>query len=325
MGPGAAQPTTSSSADSTAAASVPSVMSAPSPSIEQLPANIPRLEPNGVNWAIFSMRFREAMQATRRWGYFDGTKSRPVPKDKDNPTDAEVEAREKWDYEDLIARYLLSQRLPDTTAIRVSGYSTVKERWEKVSEEFSAKSAYAQNDLEHAFLQMRCPKGGDVRAFLTSLTYKREELAAARVTISTKDYERTVLRGIPEELAKFAAHLLSSARLIHGTASIDTDTLINHICEEAERLKNRRTRDQSNQGGKKESQTDEALAATGSDGGKRKQRREGKCHTVASQDIGHASVAPKRKRRGRMAKPQVRRRRAQLASLRRSLWALPTL
>ena len=31
------------------------------------------------------------------------------PKDKDNPTDTEVEAREKWDYEDLIAHYLLSQ------------------------------------------------------------------------------------------------------------------------------------------------------------------------------------------------------------------------
>jgi len=137
---------------------------------------------------------------------------------------------------------------------------------------------YAQNDLEHAFLQMCCPRGGDVWAFLTNLTYKRKELAAASVTISTKDYERTVLRGIPENLAKFAAHLLSSARLIHGTASIDTNTLISHICEEAERMKNHCMRDQSNQGGKKEGQTDEALAATSSDGGKKKQHRKGKCH-----------------------------------------------
>ena len=263
------------------------------------------------------------MQATRRWGYFDGSKSHPVPKDKDNPTDAEVEAREKWDYEDLITCYLPSQRLPDTTAIRVSGCNTVKERWEKVSEEFSAKSVYAQNDLEHAFLQMRCPRGGDIWEFLTNLTYKRKELAAAGVTISTKDYERTVLRGIPEDLAKFAAHLLSSAHLIHGTTSIDTDTLISHICEEAERMKNRRTWDQLNQGGKKEGQTDEALAATGSDGGKKKQRRKGKCHNCGKQDIGHTSVAPPRKRKGRVGKPQVRRRWAQLASLRRSQWALP--
>jgi len=109
MGPAQPAANTSSSAHSTATASVPSIISAPSPSIEQLPANIPCLEPNGVNWAIFSMCFWEAMQATCRWGYFDGTKSRPVPKDKDNPTDTEVEAREKWDHKDLITCYLLSQ------------------------------------------------------------------------------------------------------------------------------------------------------------------------------------------------------------------------
>ena len=132
MGPDPAA-NTSSSANTTTAASVPSAMSAPSPSIEQLPTNIPRLEPNGVNWVIFSMRFWEAMQATHRWDYFDGSKPHPEPKDKDKPMDAETEARDKWDYKDLIARYLLSQHLPDTTTIRVSGYSTVKERWEKVS------------------------------------------------------------------------------------------------------------------------------------------------------------------------------------------------
>ena len=125
---------------------------------------------------------------------------------------------------------------------------------------------------------MHFPRGGDIQAFLTNLMYKRKELAAAGITISTKDYECTILRGIPEDLAKFAAHLLSSARLIHSTTSIDTDTLISHICKEVECMKNRCTRDQSNQGGKKEGQTDEALAATSSDGGKRKQRRKGKCH-----------------------------------------------
>ena len=145
--------------------------------------------------------------------------------------------------EDQVSRYLLSQRPPDTTAIRVSHYKTVKERWGNVSEEFIIKSVYTKNDLEHAFLLMRCPKGGDVRTFLTSLTYKREELAAAGVTISDKDYERTVLGGFPEELAKYAAHLLGSARLNdpHRDAVVDANTLIGHMCEEAERMKNRRT------------------------------------------------------------------------------------
>ena len=128
-------------------------------------------------------------------------------------------------------------------------------------------------------------KGADVRTFPTGLTYKREELAVAGITVSAKDYERTVLRGIPEELAKFAAHLLSSARLVHKVESIDTDMLISHICEEADRMKNRHTQDQQNRGGgKKDSQMDEALAATSSEGEKKK-RHKGKCHNCGK--TGH--------------------------------------
>ena len=215
------------------------------------------------------------MQATRRWGYFDGSRPRPTPKDPNAPSADEAEEIERWEYQDLVARYLLSQRLPDTTAMRLSSYSTAQMRWARVNEEFTAKSIYAQNDLEQAFFEMRCPKDGDVRTFLTSVRYKREELAAAGVRVTNRDYQRTVLRGIPEELAKFASQLLAAARLTRQQSVVDTDTLIDHICEEAERLKNRRTRGQNKGAGKKDGE-DEALAATGSDGGKK--RRKGKCH-----------------------------------------------
>ena len=57
-------------------------------SIERLLANIPRLEPDGTNWTAFSMRFCQTMQATRRWGYFDGTMLRPNFKDPSEPAEA---------------------------------------------------------------------------------------------------------------------------------------------------------------------------------------------------------------------------------------------
>ena len=82
---------------------------APPPSIEQLPANIPRLEPDGSNWAIFVVRFRESMQANRWWGYFDGTNAHLVPADALNISAAESESIANWDHEDLIAQYLLLQ------------------------------------------------------------------------------------------------------------------------------------------------------------------------------------------------------------------------
>jgi len=233
--------------------------------IEKLPANIPRLEHNGSNWAIFKMRFSNAMKVMRRWAYFTGLNPYPDPVDAAKPTKDEVAAIIQWEYEDSVASYFLSQRLPDTTEMRLANCSNTQERWDMVTKEYQAKSVFAQADLQQAFLDMRCTKGGDVREFLASLCCKREELAAAGVTVTEKEYKRTILRGIPSELATFASHLLSSASIIQGSAQIDLDALVNQICEEADRLKSRRVK---GQGGKKDNTTDEALTATTSDDGK---------------------------------------------------------
>ncbi len=100
---------------------------------------------------------------------------------------------EKWVYDDQVVQYLLLQRLPDSTVVCMGPYTTTALRWEWVTDEFTAKSIYAQNDLETAFYNMRCPRGGDVRVFLRSVQFKREELAAARVYITNKDYQWMVL------------------------------------------------------------------------------------------------------------------------------------
>jgi len=101
---------------------------------------------------------------------------------------------------------------------------------------------YAQNDLEQACCQMRCPKGGDIRTFLTTLCCKKEELTAAGVHVMQKEYQRTILKSLPDELTKFATLLLSNAWISNQV--VGTETLINNICEESKRLKNCRTRNQ---------------------------------------------------------------------------------
>ena len=72
-----------------------------------------------------------------------------------------------------------------------------------------------------------------MRDFLASLCCKCEELAAAGVSVTEKEYERTILQGILSELATFALHLLSSALIIKSSTSINLDALVNQICEEA--------------------------------------------------------------------------------------------
>ena len=114
------------------------------PITEQLPpAIIPQLEPNGSNWAIFMMCFKDSMKITGCWGYFISSQPRPSPSDINMPTDAEIEAGEKWEREDTMASYLLSQRLPNTTVMCIANCATAQDQWELVTKEFQAKSKYA--------------------------------------------------------------------------------------------------------------------------------------------------------------------------------------
>ena len=99
------------------------------------------------------------MQTSCCWTYFEGSTACLVPADDANPTSDEIKGIEAWDYEDLIAWYLLLQCLPNTTAICLSHYRMAKEHWSKVSEEYTEKSTYIQNDLEQAFLEMHCGRG----------------------------------------------------------------------------------------------------------------------------------------------------------------------
>jgi hypothetical protein len=82
-----------------------------------------------------------------------------------------------------------------------------------------AKSVYTQNNLEQVFLDMCCSKGGKIWPFLMSMCNKHKELVATGISITNMDYQHTMLKSIHEELAKFAAQLLSSVCLNHQSLS----------------------------------------------------------------------------------------------------------
>ena len=149
---------------------------------------------------------------------------------------------------------------------------TAKERWDVVTKKFTAKSARARKALHRSFISMRCPKGGDVRDFLSSLTLRRNELLAAGVTISDEDFEHTAIDGIPDALATYASQLMAQAQL-NGNPK-EMDDIMPILLEEADRTKNLHApKDQSQ--GKAGNQSDEALAVSESSN---RTRRKGKCH-----------------------------------------------
>ena len=45
---------------------------------DTLPSSIPKLDATGINWAIFSVCFQDAIEAKGFWNHFDGSSIRPV-------------------------------------------------------------------------------------------------------------------------------------------------------------------------------------------------------------------------------------------------------
>ncbi|KAG1825137.1 hypothetical protein DFJ58DRAFT_849614 [Suillus subalutaceus] len=114
--------------------------------MDTLPTNVPKLDIKGTNWAIFSLRFQIA-----------------------------VEAKVAEKHENL-AKHLLTQHIPDSTALCVRNLSNVVTMWKEIVREYTKKGAYAQTDLCTKFLELKCPGGGDVRTFLDKLRAKRDKL-----------------------------------------------------------------------------------------------------------------------------------------------------
>jgi hypothetical protein len=76
------------------------------------------------------VQFHESMQANHRWGYFDGKITRLEPADPQNVMEDEQKSIDKWDQEDQVAQYLLSQRLLDLTVVCMGPYPSAKARWD---------------------------------------------------------------------------------------------------------------------------------------------------------------------------------------------------
>ena len=105
--------------------------------------------------------------------------------------------------------------------MRVRNKSSVKERWEAITTEFTQKGVFAQTELCACFLDMKCLEKGNVREFLDSLRVKCEELATVGVEIDTKDYLSTIISSLPTSLSNFASNQLATAKLYHTTKTID--------------------------------------------------------------------------------------------------------
>jgi len=163
-----------------------------------LPSSVPKLMPTGLNWTAFAMCFQDAIKAKGLWGYFDGTTIHPIL--PENPTPEQELALTQWIKEDHSVKALLTHCIPDLTLIWVHGKTSLKDRWDLISKEFSSKGAFAQADLRTQFMESKCPDKGNVHEFLDDLCVKKEELTTYSVVIEEKDYCSTIINSLPPHL-----------------------------------------------------------------------------------------------------------------------------
>ena len=104
---------------------------------DSLPSSIPKLDATGLNWAIFSVQFHDAVEAKGFWGHFDGSERCPVPSPAPavetapsegaavTPTPAvvvsteDLAAQRQWDKNERSAKSLLTQKIPDSTLMQI--------------------------------------------------------------------------------------------------------------------------------------------------------------------------------------------------------------
>src|SRR6266850_2517935 len=139
---------------------------------DHLPSSVPQLDPVGLNWAIFSLRFQDAVEAKGFWGHFDGTEAKPMPADTPSISADERAAITLWERNERLAKSLLTQKLPNSALMQIRTKKTIRERWEAIKQDFSEKGTFAQMEMQARFLDLKCPDRGNIREFLDGLHMK---------------------------------------------------------------------------------------------------------------------------------------------------------
>src|SRR6266567_2890516 len=102
---------------------------------DSLPSSILKLDSTGLNWAIFSICFQDAIEAKGFWGHFNSSESHPVALPAATATPVDNDAQTKlaegllvqqlqWDKNKRSAKSLLIQKIPDSTLMCIHSKKT---------------------------------------------------------------------------------------------------------------------------------------------------------------------------------------------------------
>ena len=256
---------------------------------DTLPSSVLKLDASGLNWAVFSLCFQDAVEAKGYWGHFDGTSECPTMlKLEDLPVTSAADvpapvapspediaaAISQWDKDEWLTKSLLTQKIPNSALMCIWNKKTIKEWWDAITSEYT--------DLQMCFLESwKCPDKGNIRQFLDELHMKQEESMTVGVDIDEKDYCSTIISSLPYFLANFASNQLVAVKLYSFTKIITPNALISLISEEYECQQVQCSHQNDGNGKAKDQDWDEALNISSSEKsngkGKFKRKPRGVC------------------------------------------------
>ncbi|KAF8550141.1 hypothetical protein OG21DRAFT_1420155, partial [Imleria badia] len=123
---------------------------------DTLPSNVPKLDVKGTNWAIFAFRFQTAVEAKDMWGHFDGTAAKPMFTSPIMMSTDETDEHNKWRKNKGISKHLLTQCIPDSTALKLRKLATVKEMWKEIEREYTEKGPTCKRTCTPNSLSLGC-------------------------------------------------------------------------------------------------------------------------------------------------------------------------
>ena len=181
------------------------------------------LEANGSNWVIFQHQFTIAVQQKKVWSQFDGTS--PKPSESPATSTAATEHAKKvsdWNERETLAKYLLTQKLPDSIFTKYLRKNTVAEIWSALVTEFTKKSMIMKSNLHSEFMALRYQKGADLRLEFDRVRGKYEALMNAGVTVSPDDYRTLIINFVPSGISSFIAQVSANMKMLAMMSSKGT-------------------------------------------------------------------------------------------------------
>jgi hypothetical protein len=186
-------------------------------SLSDFSAAVERLDASSANWVIFQNRFLIAVEQKEVLGQFDGTNPK-LSALKEEATDSEKKKHAKeltaWQKKESLVKYLLMQKLPDSTFTKYFRKGSVANIWSAIVEEFTEKSMLMRSSLHSEFINMRYEEGADLHAQFDRIRMKYEELMNVGVSVSEQDYHSLVINFVPAKISAFLAHLSASMRAL---------------------------------------------------------------------------------------------------------------